>query len=339
MISRPDIPYKAQLVATQELWEPLWRLKTRLTDAESSLLHSSALRRLQYIHHSGCSFINTQHNATRLQHTLGVFSLVAYYCPDWLELRVAALLHDIGHSPFSHTLEQLAGIDHHTQTERLLHAPEVSGILLRYGFRPTEILDIINGSIASPLCNKANMLNLDHLDSWVRSGHLTGVLTIPTQELLANLVVQGSCISADPDTAELLLQLIISEAMFHCSSTNIGPHTVLKNLVARLIEHQVLAPEELVLQTDSWLESQLMNCERTAGETKRLFYRPHEIRVTRDHSAAPDTAYIAVQKKLYLSTPAIRGDEGLLNTLPSFPLLDEMTSLLGTYYVFWECGE
>lgn len=86
-----DTSYIAQLVGTRDLWEPLWGLKTRLTEVEFSLLHSSVLRRLQFIHHSGSSYINTQHTSSRLQHTLGVFSLVANLCPDWSELRIAAL--------------------------------------------------------------------------------------------------------------------------------------------------------------------------------------------------------------------------------------------------------
>jgi len=49
----------------------------------------------------------------RLQHTLGVFSLVAHFCPENVLLRAAALLHDVGHAPFSHALERLDGVDHH----------------------------------------------------------------------------------------------------------------------------------------------------------------------------------------------------------------------------------
>jgi HD superfamily phosphohydrolase len=319
-----DTPYIAQLVGTRDLWEPLWGLKTRLTEVEVSLLHSSALRRLQFIHHSGCSYINTQHTSTRLQHTIGVFSLIANMCPDWSELRVAALLHDIGHSPFSHTLEHLAGIDHHKNTESLIYASEISGILIRNGFRLTEILDLMNGNVVNPLCNHANKLNLDHLDGWVRSGQITGVLTISRQELLSKLSLQEGCIATNPETAELLLQLIISEAQFHCSSINMGPNTVLKNLVAKLIDHQVISPEKIGVQTDAWLEYLLMDCEWTSQEMNRLLYRPYEIKVTRDYAEAPSDAFCTELKKLYLSVPVIKGNSASLTTLPSFPLIGDI---------------
>lgn len=249
------------------------------------------------------------------------------------------MLHDIGHSPFSHTLEQLTGFDHHKQTESLICAPEVSEILSRYGLRSTEILDIINGRIPSPLNNHANIVQLDHLDSWVRSGQVTGVLSVSTQSLLSSLALQEGFIATDPQTAELLLQLIISEAHFHCSSVNIGPNTMLKSLVAKLIDHQVVTPETICLQTDAWLESVLMNCELTSKDTKRLFYRPHEIMVTRDPEAAPSNAFIAELKKLYLSLPMIKGSMATPSSLPSFHIIEKMTALLGTYYVYWDLGD
>jgi uncharacterized protein len=42
-----------------------------------------------------------------------VLSPTARLAPDNVDLRLAALLHDIGHLPLSHTLEGLSGLDHH----------------------------------------------------------------------------------------------------------------------------------------------------------------------------------------------------------------------------------
>ncbi len=71
---------------------------------------------------------------TRYQHSLGVARLALLYAdvrqlgPDERRLiAVAALLHDIGHAPLSHSLEPVFkaefAIDHHTATEEILARP------------------------------------------------------------------------------------------------------------------------------------------------------------------------------------------------------------------------
>lgn len=89
---------------------------------------------------------------SRFSHVLGVMSLagkaydaLAAKDPELLEadprclerrlVRVAALLHDIGHAPFSHSAEDLfeAGMDHEKMTERLLQIEEMEQIFQRWG--------------------------------------------------------------------------------------------------------------------------------------------------------------------------------------------------------------
>lgn len=326
-----NTPYPAQIAGSDELWDPIWGLKVKLTEIKLHLLHSFELRRLQFIHHGGCSYINTQNNTTRLQHTIGVFSLISKFCPDWFELRVAALLHDVGHLPFSHALEQVLGIDHHKLTEELLYSGEISNLLLRYGFNISEILDLINGNKISPLRNKSNKLNLDHLDSFVRSGILTGTLTTSPQSLLSKLELKDHFIATDTVTAEELKKLIVSEAYFHCSAANIGPNAVLNKLVGELIDHKIISYDTIYDKTDAWIENYLMECEVTSNESKRLFYRPHEIIVTNDKTKAPNTAYIYKVNKLYLSEPVI-ADGTSMNSMDDFK---NIPNLLGDYYVYW----
>lgn len=98
---------------------------------------------------------------TRLQHSLGVARLAKLYADvkglsqqDGRLAWTAALLHDVGHAPLSHTLEgafkRAFGIDHHIATAEILlgrspHGREITDILIAYGLDPEEVLAVASG--------------------------------------------------------------------------------------------------------------------------------------------------------------------------------------------------
>lgn len=98
---------------------------------------------------------------TRLQHSLGVAALAKAYLdikkhtPHQRMLCVAAaLLHDIGHPPFSHTLEPVFeenfGLNHHKATEFIISGltplgREVADVLHTFGINPLAVLSVLNG--------------------------------------------------------------------------------------------------------------------------------------------------------------------------------------------------
>ncbi|WP_159101644.1 HD domain-containing protein [Acetobacter papayae] len=98
---------------------------------------------------------------TRLQHSLGVAKLAKLYAdikglsPKEGRLAwAAALLHDIGHAPLSHTLESAFkrsfGIDHHIAGADIIlgrspYGREIINILSSHGLDPEEVLSIANG--------------------------------------------------------------------------------------------------------------------------------------------------------------------------------------------------
>jgi len=105
-------PVVADTLGTSgSFWEPLWRINVRLTPLEQALLRCWWVRRLNFIAHAGAASISTAQSYTRLEHSLGLLALVVHFYPDDQLARAAALLHDIGHLPFSHTLEGVADLD------------------------------------------------------------------------------------------------------------------------------------------------------------------------------------------------------------------------------------
>ena len=113
------------------------------------------------IHPNGRELSRRRH--TRFEHTLGVAQLALLYSclmelneSDEANLICAALLHDVGHSPLSHSLEgafsRQFGINHHQAGRFLIlgEAPKRSGktipsILAAHNIDPETVIATING--------------------------------------------------------------------------------------------------------------------------------------------------------------------------------------------------
>ena len=144
--------------------------KTAEADLIEALSETSAFRRLDDIRFLGALdyFLVSRPNGkatsrryTRRQHSVGVASLAKEYLDETRHSRqqrlvcvAAAMLHDVGHAPFSHTLEPVFksafGIDHHRASERIIAGlsplgNEVPDVLKAFGVDPLGVLHVLNG--------------------------------------------------------------------------------------------------------------------------------------------------------------------------------------------------
>ncbi|MFD2114794.1 HD domain-containing protein [Paenibacillus yanchengensis] len=320
--------------ALDELYEPLWRLSIRLFDEEKALLRSKKVRRLHLIRHGGASFINSHHTFSRLQHTLGVFALTAYFEPDNRSLRAAALLHDIGHAPFSHTLESLEGVDHHPWTREAVFSEEIVNILSEANIDSAQVMDYIDGLQRSLLRNKDGILHADHLDSWVRSAYVGGYMSISPGELLKQINYRDGHLRFTLEAGKRITELIWEEARMHASPANIGVNVMMRKLVRRLIINDQLEVTRLPTMTDAEIEQLLYSSGETKEEYDKLLMESWRIRVTQEKPAV--AAETTILNKLYLSLPLI-GDVSIVETSLDIPAtMEELKQMIGTYYVWWE---
>lgn len=123
---------------------------------------------------------------SRYEHSLGVMQLARLYCrlrrhkrrSERRLLCAAALLHDIGHPPLSHSVESVFrekfGIDHHTASKDIICGRKPLGknvfsILRRYGVDVEKLVAVVSGEVESFDGFFHGPINFDTIEGILRS--------------------------------------------------------------------------------------------------------------------------------------------------------------------------
>ncbi|MDC3416807.1 HD domain-containing protein [Aquibacillus salsiterrae] len=155
------------------------------------LIGAPEFQRLRRIKQLGTSYV-TFHGAehSRFNHSLGVYEIVRRIIanfegrPDWnqeerLLCLCAALLHDLGHGPFSHSFEKVFKLDHEDFTrEIVLGDTHINQILARVSADfPQKVADVINKTYQDKLVVSliSSQIDADRMDYLQRDAYFTGV--------------------------------------------------------------------------------------------------------------------------------------------------------------------
>ena len=154
------------------------------------LIDTPAFQRLRRIRQLGPASL-TFHGAesSRFTHSLGVMTIARRafdrIARDYPQLQphrpvvlVAALLHDVGHGPFSHTSEEIFGNHHEHWTRRIVRQSKPIQQLLA-AFDPSltdRLIQVYRKQYPIPLVWQlvSSQLDCDRLDYLMRDSHFTG---------------------------------------------------------------------------------------------------------------------------------------------------------------------
>jgi HD superfamily phosphohydrolase len=193
------------------LRDPLWN-NIRLDPLALALLETPVVQRLRYVRQLGLAFLvypGATHS--RFEHALGAWHLAGVALRlleergalDGIDaraqqiVRAAALLHDVGHYPFSHALEEI-GVTHHEQVAYPLITSGPVATVLRDALgdsAPEEVFALITGRSTDALQGLiSGSLDLDKIEYLKRDATMCGVPygEIDVDRLLNSLVIVPS---------------------------------------------------------------------------------------------------------------------------------------------------
>jgi HD superfamily phosphohydrolase len=181
----------------------------RLDPLARELIETPAFQRLRYVRQLGLAFLvypGATH--TRFEHALGTYHLARRSlallgeegglsrvpADESAIVTAAALLHDLGHYPFSHALEEIGAMHHEEVARNLIAGGEIGELLTKNLGKdaPSRIIALVRGESRSPLQRLiSGSLDLDKLDYLRRDALMCGVSygDIDVDRLLNSLVL------------------------------------------------------------------------------------------------------------------------------------------------------
>jgi HD superfamily phosphohydrolase len=178
-----------------EITDPIHKF-IRFTELEKKIIDSNVFQRLRRIKQlAGAHLVYPGAQHSRFEHSLGTMHLAGLAGEHLFtmgiidkesiqELRIASLLHDVGHGPFSHLFEEALKVksnknnkNHETIGAEIICKTEMSDILSSFGFSPATISEISFGNSKVKFKSEiiSGSLSSDLMDYLPRDGYFTGV--------------------------------------------------------------------------------------------------------------------------------------------------------------------
>jgi HD superfamily phosphohydrolase len=266
-----------------------------ITEQEKEVIDSYPVQRLRRLRQlAGSEYVYPGANHTRFEHSVGVMYLAGKVVenPNVSQLinedeaetvRIAALLHDIGHGPFSHVFEQLLdrelGKTHEDITHWIIEKSELKDVLNKKGYDPAEVARLAVGKLHKPKKTFldeiiSSAVDVDKQDFIVRDTYHTGAEYgfIDVFRLIHALDVLDGSLAIDLGALSALESLIIARIE---SFKSIYFHRVgraAQIMLAKAMEKaneelgltRFKTPEEYMTMDDNTVWTMLKNCTESA---------------------------------------------------------------------------
>ncbi|MFB0560887.1 MAG: HD domain-containing protein [Candidatus Lokiarchaeia archaeon] len=221
---------------------------------------------------------------TRLEHSLGILHIANEICRTLLKkgyeideevkiIRLSALLHDIGHGPFSHgseiILHEKTGLTHEQMSKKIImdETSQINSVLSDSGISKREISEnadmILGVNNRRPFLGEIIhwMVDADKLDYLPRDSHSTGFLPslVQSRQIVDSINLFEEHIVFEKRATPYLESMVFAEAIYY---SNIHHHPLVRKADQTLsraikiaIEKDMITPYEVQKMTDNQIIS------------------------------------------------------------------------------------
>ena len=246
-----------------------------LSDEEVNVLDSPEMQRLRRIKQLGLSsLVYPSATHTRFQHSLGVMHIAGRFAQSLgldeekkKELRMAGLLHDSGHGPFSHASEVVAEKEGHSHED--FSCEIVDKLEDSYSVDPVRVRKIIKGELEIGHV-VAGDIDSDRMDYLMRDAHASGLKhgQIDYETIIRLAQIDSRRLVFDSKAVQALDSLFT--ARFHMMKTLYQHHTslVAEKMLQRSLENfleEGVGVNELMRMDDYTAHSRLSKSDGSAG--------------------------------------------------------------------------
>ena len=316
-----------------------------LSEFEVKVMDMPQFQRLRRIKQLGLiSLIYPGATHTRFEHCLGTMNLGSKLAEE-LELdqddvdliRISALLHDIGHGPFSHVSEGVLSFPHEELTRYVVTQTSIRD-LLEEKFDVNEIADIINGKgHLGPIVS--GELDVDRMDYLLRDSHNTGVSygIIDYERIISNLKLEDGLIldikGVQAAEGALVSRYFMYPSVYQHHTTRIV-NSMFRRALQKTFDEKIIDEHEIYRYDDSDITSMFRNSENEY--VRDIMFRldnriiPKRVKTIRlDNFKYPEKMYKIKAEELRKAEAEIAEDYDLdkdyvFINIAEYPRFDEM---------------
>ncbi len=338
----------------------------RVYSTELKVIDSSIFQRLRRIRQlSGAHLTYPSAQHSRFEHSLGVMHIAGqasnalkdkgFLNSDQIqEIRLAALLHDVGHGPFSHLFEEVLQlkkkISHEDIGKKIIQESEIGDILSKGGFDKKKITKLAFGYPKYRFVNEiiSGSLSADMMDYLQRDGYFTGAehAKIDHKRIIQSLDVHKTKLALQKSALYSYESMILSRyQMFKA----VYFHKTVRSAEVMMLESIRLADQycgftelnldEYTLLTDEFVISKILNLpnqnqEQTRAkqfaldyQNRRLLKCVYEKIISSKFQNAKQIRY-QIAKKSKLDSNEIFVDTSGTSSIPLTPSKEKTKSII-----------